>query len=226
MSRQRLDMAAFSARRGGEHGVHHREAGADQEQPFAVSGRGRQGPRVFDIARVPGERLRDAETTGRRVADGEHHLVAVELGAIVEPHAERQVAPVAVYRRHARPYHVDPDVPGRRERRCLQRLLEVVAVPGARQEALGIRAGLASLHETQELERISRVGGHAAGGDVEQVREVARRKGDAATDMHAPLDEHQAGRGGRRPPQQHGRQRGAAVATAHDHDRAHQPTRR
>jgi hypothetical protein len=116
--------------------------------------------------------------------------------------------------------HVESYVRGRAELRRHQELLQVLAVERARHEVLAAGTGNASLHEFEEFVRRIGACGHAARGNVQQIRKAPIGIGDAAADCAATLDENDSRGSGRWSAQKICGHDRAAEAAADDRYRA------
>ncbi len=219
MPRECMEAAATRARRGGQCDVDHRQPCTDEEQPLARTGGRGHAPGLFDVGRMFDEAFGRCESARRRIADGEYDRVAQQLRLVIERHSQWEVTAAPLHRSHACADDIQPHVDRRSEARCVERLLEVVAVPGARHETLRVGVRLTPLQETQEFERLSRIRGHPPGRNIEQVREIALRERNTAPGPLPALHQDDPCRHRMRAPQQVRCQRRAAEPAAYDDDR-------
>ena len=213
VSRQRLDGAPVPAAPQREGGVHHGQAGAEQQH-------GRLGIDAVQRARLPRRApvqgaqvqpaVRHLQFRTCEIAQGQHGRARVQLASAAQDETDVLVSDRRSH--HVRRHREQDDAGSRAGPRLRQKRLQVGAVSRAADEL--VRAGAAPPHE---VIGILRQRAHAPGGHVEHMTRLRRSVGEPARKRAAPLDERDAQGPARLAQQLHGHQR-AARAAPYDRD--------
>ena len=215
--RERVDRPAMAAPLQRERGVHHGEAGAEQEDAAvardAVERAGLPGRAAVERCRVK-PAVRDLEVRARQVSQREHRSARLDFAAL--PQDDAHAALIDGRGDSLAADQLERDAGGSGGVRGGEQRLQVRAVQGARDERVRGSAAPAD-----EVAGIVRERAHARRRQVEHVTGLGGAIREPASQRAAPLDERDTPRPARLPQELHGHQR-AARAAPHDRD-VHRP---